>query len=113
MQTYIVIPKLKLVTGEYGAPSMLVNASSPEEALKQSGLSRFPEWSFHVAAFVCKHKKGFSRPIKSNYSKSSKSQLGKQITGHSDSRPVRRMKRRLMNGTYSNGLRPKTNAKHW
>jgi len=100
MSQFTVVPIYKSGLTRYSAPAFYVESSNTKDAnevaIKQSGLSRFPEWHFHVieTSKVKREFKGVVAPAKKK-DPNSKSQLGKKKTGHSDSRPVRRGLRRL------------------
>ena len=104
MKQFTVVPIYTQGMVRYNAPTFYVNSdnskNAQEEAVKNSGLSRFPEWSFHVIetskdnnSEIFKSKSKLK--VKQKIDKNSKSQRGKVKTGHSNSRPVRRGLRRL------------------
>lgn len=97
MSTFTIKPVFRTAETRYDAPTMIVEASTYNEAVqmaKNSALGRFPEWTFAVNPFQQKNlAKGLYK--KKEVNPLSKSQLGKKITGHSDSRPVRRANKRL------------------
>ena len=99
MKSFTVVPCYKTLTARYNAPTFQVEANDSKEAgslAKSSALGRFENWSFHVIETGKIQRNFKSRENKLNKKDpKSKSQLGKLITGHSDSRPVRRGLRRL------------------
>ncbi len=99
MAFYTILPLYKSITDKYNAPTFQVDvhdSKSAMEAAKKSALGRFEDWSFHVIQ-TDKIQRNFANKFnkKPKADSNSKSQLGKKITGHSDSRPVRRALKRL------------------
>lgn len=109
MSLYIVIPKTTQLGYSYNAPIMLIEANSQQEAISKSGLSRFPEWTFHVNTFHKKERIKTKMVIETN--PNSKSQKGKLATGHSESRPQRRaIRRKNAKGSNQTGSHHKCNS---
>lgn len=100
MSKFIIIPKFQSkenINVQYHAPCMIIEAQDQGTAIliaESSALSRFDEWSFHVATFFEKKRHAGIAPSKTA-DPNSKSQKGKQITGHSNSRPMRRALNRI------------------
>lgn len=100
MPKFIIIPKYQSkdnINVSYNAPSMFIEASGQDTAImiaESSALSRFDEWSFHVATFFEKKRHSGIVPSKKADPKS-KSQKGKSKNGLDNSRQVRRALRRL------------------
>ena len=115
MGIYKVTPIYKNGQEKYNAPAFYAEASNQNEATKQSGLSRFPEWDFHVIDVNKIMKRPSWRTKKPSIDPKSKSQLGKIKTGHQDSRPVRRGLRRLASasGNTEKGCRKAGAIKMW
>lgn len=92
MSKFAVTPMYKSSTARYNAPTFFVEE---KEEVRNSALSRFPEWHFNIIE-VSKIKKQTNVVApKRQKDPNSKSQKGKLKTGHSDSRPVRRALKRL------------------
>lgn len=114
MSKFIIIPRYRSsenINVQYDAPCMIIDAQDQSHAVEiaeSSALSRFDEWEFHVATFFEKKRhSGIAPELKAD--PNSKSQKGKKITGHSDSRPLRRaldrlkMKKNNQSGSHHKG----------
>lgn len=98
MSQYVIIPKFKGENTHYEAPTMFVEAMNHNEAnniAENSALARFPGWTFHVNIYNPKLKSGKVIAKKKEINPNSFSQQGKKITGHQNSRPLRRALKRL------------------
>lgn len=98
MAYYTVLPLYKSLTDKYNAPTFQVeshDSKSAMEAAKKSSLGRFEEWSFHVIQTDKIQRNFLNKKQNSKLDSKSKSQRGKKITGHDNSRPVRRALKRL------------------
>jgi len=99
MKTFTVVPIIKDGNCKYNAPCFYVdaidNASAFKEAKSKSGLARFTNCNFHIIETSKVKKPKPKLKIKNKLDENSKSQIGKKITGQSNSRPVRRALRRL------------------
>lgn len=97
MGTFTIKPVYKTAEIRYDAPTMIVEAGSYDQAVeiaRNSSLGRFPNWTFAVNPFQQKNRFKSGNGIRPT-NPQSKSQLGKKITGHSNSRPLRRALKRL------------------
>lgn len=97
MSQFVIIPKFKGENTHYEAPTMFVDAMNHNEATRiaeNSALARFPGWSFHINIYN-PNLKTRVRTKKREIDINSNSQKGKKITGHSNSRPLRRALKRL------------------
>lgn len=99
MGLYAIKPVFRTAETRYDAPTMIVEAHSHDAAIeiaKNSALGRFsPEWTFAVNPFQQKVKGKSYYPNQKPVNSKSKSQLGKKVTGYSESRPLRRALSRL------------------